>query len=433
MNYQECIEYLYSLRLSGMKLGLRNTQRLAAHLDNPHSDLSFIHVAGTNGKGSVCAYLESIYRHAGYRTGLYTSPHLTTFRERVQVDRNLIPESDVIRLTKLLRDTIEATSESHTRPTFFESVTVLAAKYFQESNCDIVLWETGLGGRLDATNIVDPLCSVVTEIAMDHERWLGADIQSIAFEKAGIIKRNKPVVVGCVDPRAKQVVVDAARNRNAPVSFPHEPPDGAWTSESETSSLFGEHQQRNLRTALKTVEILQDQYPCSDSAIRNGLQSTNWPARTQLSTLPGDRPLVIDGAHNPNGVTALVGWLNSWRPGSKFIFWVAYLEDKAVEQMLKLILPHAQEIHVFPIESERAADPEHIAALAHSINPEKIPIVAELDLDIALSRISNELPIVAVGSLRFAGRLLDWLKEQDNPIAPDPLDLNEWRGPPRAL
>lgn len=432
MNYQECIEYLYSLRLSGMKLGLRNTQRLAAQLGDPHADLKFIHVAGTNGKGSVCAYLESIYRHAGYRTGLYTSPHLTTFRERAQVNRTMISELDVIRLTSALRDVIESTTDPSASPTFFEAVTVLAAKYFQESQCDIVLWETGLGGRLDATNIVDPVCSVITEIAMDHERWLGSDIQSIAFEKAGIIKPYTPVVVASSDPKARQVIVDTARNREAPVSFPDDPSGKAPISESARRGLLGSHQRRNLMTALKTVEILQTQYPCSESAIRMGVELTEWPARTQLMTLPGERQLVIDGAHNPNGVAALVEWLTQWRPDSKFVFWVAFLEDKAIELMLKLILPHAQEIHVFPIASERSSDPEHIAALARKIHPENIDIITEADLDVALRRSAAKPPIVGVGSLRFAGRLLDWLAENDRRIAPDQLDLNEWRDSPRT-
>ena len=174
MNFGESVRFLHSLghELKVVKRDLERIQTLVATLGNPHGRGRFIHVAGTNGKGSTCAMLESIYRAAGWRTGLFTSPHLVSFAERIQVDRHLISQADVARLTKKIRDAIDALG-AETAPTFFEVVTVMALKYFEEQQCDVVIWETGLGGRLDATNIVTPLASVITNVQLDHQQWLG--------------------------------------------------------------------------------------------------------------------------------------------------------------------------------------------------------------------------------------------------------------------
>ena len=187
MTYPEAIQHLLDLRMFGTKLGLDNPRRLAGLAGSPHERLRFIHVAGTNGKGSVCAMLESVYREAGLRTGLFTSPHLVSFRERMQVNRELIPEATVARLTARLREWMATFPEGQT-PTFFEMVVVMALCHFAEQECDIVLWETGMGGRLDATNIVTPLASVITNVGLDHTRWLGESHAAIAREKSGIIK-----------------------------------------------------------------------------------------------------------------------------------------------------------------------------------------------------------------------------------------------------
>src|SRR5580658_9858383 len=217
MTYSQAIEFLYGLRLFGMKLGLDNTRRLAAAMGNPHERLRFIHVAGTNGKGSTCAMLESIYRAAGLRTGLFTSPHLVSFAERIQVDRQLISQEDVARLTQETREAIEACG-AEAPPTFFEVVTVMALKYFAEQKCDLVIWETGLGGRLDATNIVTPLASVITNVQLDHQQWLGETLPEIAGEKAGIIKNDVPIITGTEDAAALRIIVETAQKRHAPLS-----------------------------------------------------------------------------------------------------------------------------------------------------------------------------------------------------------------------
>ena len=186
MTYPEAIQFLYDLRLFGLKLGLENTFALAALAGNPHTRLRFIHVAGTNGKGSTCAMLESVYRAAGLKVGLFTSPHLVSFRERIQVNRQLVSEADVVRLVAGMQELLERMPADH-HATFFEVLAVMALRYFEEQRCDLVIWETGLGGRLDATNIVTPLACVITNIQFDHQKWLGHTLAQIAAEKAGIL------------------------------------------------------------------------------------------------------------------------------------------------------------------------------------------------------------------------------------------------------
>ncbi len=216
MFYPEAIQFLYDLRLFGAKFGLENTLKLAALAGNLQEKLRFIHVAGTNGKGSTCAMLESIYRAAGLRVGLFTSPHLVSFRERIQVNRQLIGQDDVVRLVGELKPLFKHFPDGH-HPTFFEVVTVMALKYFTEQQCDLVIWETGLGGRLDATNIVTPLASVITNIQFDHQQWLGDSLEKIAFEKAGIIKPGVPVLTATDEPEALAVIEETAREKNAPL------------------------------------------------------------------------------------------------------------------------------------------------------------------------------------------------------------------------
>src|SRR6266851_8090857 len=199
MTYADAIRLLYDLRLFRTKLGLDNTRMLAALAGNPQDQLPFIHVAGTNGKGSTCAMLESIYRAAGLRVGLFTSPHLVSFGERVQVDRQVIAADEVARAVSELQPLL-GTFPRDAHPTFFEVVTVMALRYFAEQKCDSVVWETGLGGRLDATNIVTPLASVITNVQFDHEEWLGHTLAEIAAEKAGIIKPGVPVITAAEGP-----------------------------------------------------------------------------------------------------------------------------------------------------------------------------------------------------------------------------------------
>src|SRR5436189_5139420 len=218
MTYAQAIQFLYDLRWFGAKLGLTNTFKLAALAGNPHHGLRFVHVAGTNGKGSTCAMIESIYRAAGLRVGLFTSPHLISFGERIQINRRPISEQDVIQLITQLQPLLAQFPADH-HPTFFEVVTVMALSRFAAEKCDLVVWETGLGGRLDATDIVTSLASVITNIQYDHQQWLGSTLTSIATEKAGIIKPGVPVFTAADAPEALAVIAETASRPNAPLTI----------------------------------------------------------------------------------------------------------------------------------------------------------------------------------------------------------------------
>ena len=245
-DYQQAIDFLYGLQVFGTKFGLENTRRLAELEGNPERGLRFIHVAGTNGKGSTCAMLESIYRGAGLRVGLYTSPHLVRFGERIQVNRALMPDSDIVRLVDEAKAWLKNFSEKD-HPTFFEVVTVIALRYFAEQRCELVIWETGMGGRLDATNVVTPLASVITNVQLDHQQWLGDSIEKIAFEKAGIIKPRVPVITAATG-EALGVIKEVANELQAPLSI--------VTQGADVQPLPGKHQRMNAAVALATARVL---------------------------------------------------------------------------------------------------------------------------------------------------------------------------------
>src|SRR5579872_3536913 len=304
MTYAEAIRFLYDLQLFGTKLGLENTFRLAALAGNPQQKLRFIHVAGTNGKGSTCAMLESIYRAAGLRVGLFTSPHLVAFGERIQVNRQPVNEADVARLAGGMRLLLKQFPAGE-HPTFFEVVTVMALRYFAEQKCDLVIWEAGLGGRLDATNIVTPLASVITNIHFDHQSWLGDTLARIAGEKAGIIKPGVPVITAVDDAEAFRILYETARKNESPFWLI------TWTQAEYPPlhglnlPLLGEHQRLNAAVAVYTVRTVSREIPVSDEIIRAGLLGVHWPGRLQLVERAGGQKLLLDGAHNLGGAEAL--------------------------------------------------------------------------------------------------------------------------------
>src|SRR5664280_237929 len=289
MTYSDAIQFLYSLRLFGAKLGLEKTFKLAALAGDPQNPLRFIHVAGTNGKGSTCAMLESIYRAAGLRVGLFTSPHLVGFAERIQVNRRFIGESDVVRLVAELRELsfkfggpaasgpAEAGDPGQDlHPTFFEFITVMALRYFAEQKCDLVVWETGLGGRLDATNIVTPLASVITNIGIEHSEWLGDTYEKIAAEKAGIIKPGVPLVTAAEPGKGLEVIAAAARERRAPLTVVDSTSANHSLLKNIDLPLHGPHQRINAATALATAGVLQGHIRVGNSALSRGLGSVRW-------------------------------------------------------------------------------------------------------------------------------------------------------------
>ena len=301
LSYPAAIQFLYGLQLFGTHFGLERTFKLSELAGNPQEKLRFIHVAGTNGKGSTCAMLESIYRAAGLRVGLFTSPHLVSFRERIQIDRRLISQDEIVRLVAEIQPLLNQFPAGN-HPTMFEVVAVMALKYFAEQKCDLVIWETGLGGRLDATNIVTPLASIITNIAFDHQQWLGDTLEKIAAEKAGIIKPGVPVVTAAGAAEALAVIEKVARETHSPLRRVEIQP---ISGTPHPASLLGEHQKTNAALAVATVEMLQNQIPVTVEQIRDGLASVSWPGRLQLITRPGGQKILLDGAHNVAGAETL--------------------------------------------------------------------------------------------------------------------------------
>ena len=347
MTYEESLGWLYSTQQFGIKLGLDNIRRVLKALGDPHEQLSFLHVAGTNGKGSVCAMLEAILRAADYKTGLYTSPHLIDFRERIRVCGNKIPRAAASRGLENLRRL--AASWDHS-PTFFEFATALALQHFAESDCEFVALETGMGGRLDATNAVMPVVSVITPIALDHTRWLGKTVTEVAWEKAGIIKPSVPVVSAPQDPAAAEVIVRRAGELGCSLTFAEAAWDGAELG------LRGRHQKRNAALAIASLRAAG--LDISDAAIAQGLRDVRWPGRFQMI---GER-FVLDGCHNPHAAQQL---LLNWRDlfgteQADMIF--GALSDKDYSTMLEILAPISREVLLVPVRSERAAAPEILAS-----------------------------------------------------------------------
>ena len=416
MNYSEAIQFLYGLRLFGAKFGLENTFKLAALAGNPQEKLRFIHVAGTNGKGSTCAMLESIYRATGLRVGLFTSPHLVSFRERIQINRQLISENDVVRLVEELQPLLKQFPADH-HPTFFEVVTVMALKFFAEQKCDLVIWETGLGGRLDATNVVTPLAGVITNIAFDHQQWLGDTLEKIACEKAGIIKDRIPVVTGVDDLDAFAVIDKIAKERNAPLTQ-------VQSSEFRVqSSLSGEHQKRNAALALATVKVLQKQIPVSEEQIEVGLKNVNWSGRLQLIEKPNGRKFLLDGAHNVAGAKALREAIGKNFPKEKPALILGILQDKDWQRICETLAPLAKIIFCVPVLSERTANSTELAKICGATNP-SAKIYAEESLADALEKISDDGLVIITGSLYLVGEALEWLGL--SPAASSERKLNDW-------
>jgi len=419
--YAAALEFLYGLQLFGANFGLENTRKLAALTGNPQEKLRFIHVAGTNGKGSTCAMLESIYRSAGLRIGLFTSPHLVSFRERIQVNRQLIPEADLVRLVAEIQPLLKQfPTDNHL--TLFEVVTVIALKFFAEQKCDLVIWETGLGGRLDATNIVTPLASVITNIGFDHTQWLGDTLEKIAGEKAGIIKTGIPVVTATDEPSALAIIEKVAREKSAPLTKV----DSGLGIQKWELSLLGEHQKENAALALATVENLQKQIPVAEAQIRQGLATTNWPGRLQLIQKTNGGKILLDGAHNLAGAKMLRATLEKNFPGAQLTLIFGALADKNWSDICRLLAPLATKILTVPVASARTADPHELATAFCSANPAAEIVICN-NLSDALIASKDDPFITITGSLYLVGEALEQLGVL--PTNSAERGLNEWTAP----
>jgi dihydrofolate synthase / folylpolyglutamate synthase len=389
--YDIAIEWLFATQQRGMKFGLENMRRLLVALDEPQKSLKVIHVAGTNGKGSVCAMLDSLARSAGIRSGLFTSPHLVRFNERIRVDGNPIGDDSVVSGLHRIRDPLH----DDYYPTFFEITTALALDYFRAANVDLVILETGLGGRLDATNIVTPLASVLTSIDLDHQRWLGNTIDEIALEKAGIIKPAIPVVSVPQIAQVRSVIEQVALERSAPLYYVNRPISDMFVG------LPGSHQRINAALACET--LVHAGFHLTEQERREGLANVFWPGRFQRL---GAR-IVLDGAHNPAASQRLIEtWeecVGKERPTIIF----GGLREKDLLQMLSVLSKIAARFYVVPVQSRRAAAPDEIQALV----PENVPSSTFNSVTDALelAQESDEL-ILVTGSLFLVGEVLALLQ-----------------------
>ena len=399
LNYKQALTWLYSLQRFGIKLGLENIQRLLDEFgleslrSTPGSNTTttIIHVAGTNGKGSVCAMIDSICRAQGYQTGLYISPHLVTFRERIRVNGEMISEDAVADGLTMIRDKV-ADWDPH--PTFFEVATGLALKHFGDANIDIAILETGLGGRLDATNAVQSDVSVITPIGLDHENLLGNTLAEIAGEKAGIIKPGVPVVSAPQQSQAEDVIRARADECGSPVQFIND------TYKRSPAALRGEYQKRNAALAIAAIQAAN--IHLDEKAIAHGLAAIEWPARFQK----WDDRTIIDGAHNPSAASILARTWEEVFGHQKATLVLAVLSDKDLRGICEALAPIAASILLPKIRSERAAAPAELAKLLSIITPSLPCSITSTIADALTLARANPNPILITGSLHFAGEVL---------------------------
>lgn len=415
MTGQEAQEYIWSLGWERRVPGLTRIRTLMELLGNPQKRLRFIHVAGTNGKGSVCACLASVLEAAGYRVGLNTSPHLERFHERIQVNGVPIPDEALGRLTEEVRSAAERMPEA---PSEFEVITAVAILYFLREKCQIVILETGLGGALDASNVIDtPEAAVLTAMGMDHAAILGRTQKEIALAKAGIIKPGGTVIsmggckeadavfrTVCREQGAELTEVDRSRLSRTEARlegsrFSFSPYTDLWIS------LAGSYQAENAATAITTLEALgRKGWRISSEALRKGLASVRWPGRFEV--LRRNPTVILDGAHNPQGVTAAAESFRTLCPGRKAVLLLGVLADKAVEEMLAPLIPLAAGAVVLRPESPRALDPLTLCGLLKARGiPARPANTPEEGVREALQEAGPGGIVLGLGSLYLAGQV----------------------------
>ena len=406
MTYSQSLQYIHSLHRFGIKPGLERITALCAALGNPQERLRYIHVAGTNGKGSTCAMLAEIAVAAGLKTGLYISPYVYDFRERMQVNGEMIPKDDLCRLTQKTRAAAESLPDAVTE---FEFVTALGFAWFAERSCDLVVLEVGMGGRWDATNVVaSPLCGVIMKIAMDHMDVLGDTLAKIAAEKCGIIKPSCPVVSACgQDVEALDVIRATCESRNSPLAIAGEDECEIMSSSLAGSEcvlaglpvnvpLIGRHMCKNALAAVKTARLLG--FP--DEAIQKGIALVKIPARMEVLSV---EPLaLLDGGHNPDCARALAVALGEICPGQRFCFVCGMMADKDVPEYLRVLRPIAERFIACAPDHPRVLPAEKLAELAREAGYENVTAAASPEEALRLAKYS-ELPVLIAGSFYLAG------------------------------
>jgi dihydrofolate synthase/folylpolyglutamate synthase len=410
-SYQETLNRIYSLREGVIDLRLDRMDRALSLFDHPEKAFPSIHIAGTNGKGSTAAILHRILCLAGYRTALYTSPHLVSFTERIRVgDREISPD-EVVALAEEVR---QRTAVAEVALTFFEFVTAMAFIYFARRRVDVAVVEVGLGGRLDATNLVCPVVSVITTISRDHEAYLGSDLLSIGREKGGIVKSGVPVVLGSLPKEVVALFEALAEERGSLAYFMGRDfkislkNDGHFDYTSIKQhfpllnlALIGRHQRENAAVALAALEAIKGLFPVDEATVRRGLETVGWPGRFEIML---ERPaVVLDGAHNGDGVRALVAAIEDFRGRRRIKLMFASMADKDWRLMLDMLVGVVDEVVLTRVSMERSADPELLARHVAGRVPCRVIEEPSQGLDALLAAARPDDIVLVAGSLYLLG------------------------------
>jgi dihydrofolate synthase/folylpolyglutamate synthase len=413
--YQRSLDYLYGLEKFGMIFGLTKVEEILEAVGSPHQEIQAIHIGGTNGKGSTAAMMASILRREGFRVGLYTSPHLVRFTERMKVNGKEIEKEEVSDLTEWMREKVENAGIAPPF-TFFDFTTAMVFLYFKQKMVDLAILEVGLGGRLDSTNVVDPLLSIITNIGKDHEDILGKGVLRVAGEKAGIIKEGRPLITAAGQPRVLRLFSKICREKGAP--FFRVGKDFLYVPDGERSfsyeglhrklwdlslNLRGSHQMVNATTALGALEILDDLgYRISNDAMTEGLKEVDWPGRLEM--ICSSPQVLLDGAHNPEGALSLRESLEKEFQYQHLILLVGIMKDKDVQSILHSLSPLADQIILTRPGTDRAASPS-LLKKALGQNGKKAEVIEDIKeaIDRGLSLTGEGDLLCITGSLYTVG------------------------------
>ena len=418
MNYAEALEYIHSVNWTFCKPGLERIGELCERLGHPENKLKFIHVAGTNGKGSTSAMLDSVLRAAGYKTGLYTSPYIRVFNERMRVNGKNISDSELASLTEYIKPIADGMND---KPTEFELITALAFEYFARHNCDVVILEAGMGGRLDSTNIINTsVLSIITGIALDHTAFLGDTVEKIAFEKAGIIKPLIPVIFGGTDASAEAVIRDKADELGSAFKTVDYSAllvkdmslDGTVFDFGKYQdlkiSLLGSYQPRNAAIVVSAVDVLRENgFEISDAALKEGLSSAEWQGRFEI--LSREPLIIFDGAHNPQGIEAAVESIAFYFRSQKVALVTGVLRDKDYTYIARKLSTVASAAFTFTPDSPRALDSKEYASVLSSAG---ISVISCDSVSSALDKAkeyakANSCPVICAGSLYAYAKIIE--------------------------
>jgi len=418
-SYPETLNRIYNLRGGVIDLRLDRMERALALFNHPEKTFPSFHIAGTNGKGSTAAMLHRILCLGGYRTALYTSPHVVSFTERIRIGDQEISPDEVVALAE---ETWQRTLAADVALTFFEFVTVMAFVYFARQGVDVAVVEVGLGGRLDATNLVTPVVSMITTISKDHEAYLGSDLRSIAREKAGIIKAEVPVVLGALPTEVLDLFDEIASRRGAR-TYLFERDFGIVLKNQSlfdyigidqnfpelSLALRGRHQRNNAAVALGALEVARSAFPVSRAILREALATVSWPGRFEVMR---ERPtVVLDGAHNGEGVKALVETIEDFRQGRRIKLLFASMEDKEWRLMLNTLVDMVDEVVLTRVSMERSADPKQLASHVAGRVPYRVIDDARQALGSLLANARPEDIVLVAGSLYLLGEVRPVVQE----------------------